>query len=522
MVGSELSRPRALISIVTAITSFCGLAYQQILALTLTDSSGDLVLSQALSLAAFLLGMGIGTGGLFSRGRKLSLTDVELRLALLGTLSVPLFQILEIALKFFWASAPALVLIAFALPWITAIGFLTGLEIPLLKQARSDLSLPRLLSLSYFGALLAMLTTATVLLPMLDLTLCALAIGVLNLSVAVIWHFGERSSPRALIFFSLLIFTGAHAAIFVEALHLKAIYARPRFSSWSNIASDWRILTRLNSPLRIRSLYQWIDLVPPEFSANVQGGQDFFLFLDRKIQLNANHSERYHQSLVEGAINLLGIPPQRVLILGGGDGALLPELLKNPSVRSVDLVEIDAKVLELAHTQKDLRQLNGGALENPKVHVHVADGFSYLRNQAGTYDLILIDLPYPSNYDLSLLFTREFYALTRRRLNANGLMAFDFPTQSRESPALAILLHTLKAAGFEKPFGFGGEDFFIAAARDSRVLKFDLPALFPRVGNSTLLNLISRENEITRALGVEAPVNSLFFPQRFATAGEIW
>jgi spermidine synthase len=344
----------------------------------------------------------------------------------------------------------------------------------------------------------------------------------LNLSVALIWYLGERRSTRSLILFSLLIFAGAHAALFIDVVHLKAIYARPRFSSWSNVASDWRILTRLNSPLRIRSLYQWIDLVPPEFSAGVQGGQDFFLFLDRKIQLNANHSERYHQSLVEGAVNLLGRDPEHILILGGGDGALLPELLKFSSVQSIDLAEIDAKVLDLARTQRDLRRINRGALEDPKVHVHIADGFYYLRNQARTYDLILIDLPYPSNYDLSLLFTREFYALARRHLGANGLMALDFPTRSQEASALSILLHTLKAAGFERPFGFGGEDFFIAAARDSRPLRFDLPALFPHVGNSTLLNLISREDEIAQALSQKAPVNSIFFPRRFAAAGEVW
>lgn len=522
MARADLPRPRALIASVTVVTSFCGLAYQQILALALTDVSGDLVLSQALSLAAFLGGMGLGTSDFFKRCRAFSLIDVEMRLAWLGVLSVPLIQITEVSLRYFSGSMPSVGLFAITLPWIGGIGFLTGLEIPLLRAARSDFSLARLLSFSYAGALLATLATATWLLPTLDLTLCALTIGALNLSVALIWYIGEPKATRALVLFSILIALGAQAALFVETTHLKAIYARPRFSSWSNVASDWRILARLNSPLRLRSLYQWIDLVPPEFSASVQGDQDFFLFLDRKIQLNANHSERYHQSLVDGSINLLGAVPSKVLILGGGDGALLPELLKNTDVQSIDLAEIDRKVLELAETQKDLRKLNQDSLKSSKVHVHVADGFFYLRHQAGIYDLILIDLPYPSNYDLSLLFTEEFYRLARHHLSGAGLLAFDFPTRSQNSSALPILLHTLKAAGFEKPFGFGGEDFFIAAARDARVLKFDLPRLFSLVGNATLLNLISREDEIAGALARPAPINSIFFPRRFASSEEIW
>lgn len=504
-----------MIAALSFLLSFCSLGYQQVLALTVSDAIGDFVLSQAISLGSFLLGMGIGAARCPRRDPWFHLLTVEWKLALSGFVSVGYVLLCEIVCRLLgWQDSVSL--LAFVLPYILWLGYLTGFELPLLLQIPSSLKPGHILAAGYSGAFIATVSVPLVFLPNLDVTGTSLALGLVNFLVAAFLlsrtrvRWGQVASIIAL---GLILLGFTQIVPRLADLHLKSVYFSPKISSTAELAGSWRLLKSLESPLRIRTLYQWIDVLKPEFSSAVQGRQDFQLYMNRKLQVSAGSSARYHESMAHGAVNLLGREPQTVLILGGGDGLLAHELLRYEKLARIDLVELDPQVLGLARELGDLNRLNQDALRDSRVRVHVGDAFQFVRESNQIYDLVLIDLPFPNSYDLSLLFTQEFYALTRQRLVQDGMVLLDFPLPGGRNSHLATLAKTLRSAGWPHLFAFGVEDFFVAASH--RPLAFDFETLIPQVSNQTLINLLSRADELERAEGTSARVNSVLFPVHF-------
>ncbi len=501
------------------LLSFCSLGYQLVLALALSDATGDFVLSQTLSLGVFLLGMGLGAFicGRSKREPWRDLLKVEWILAVAGFFAVSYLQMGETLLQFLgWRQQFGL--FAMALPYALWLGYWTGFELPLLLGVKSGFKPGQVLAANYLGAFTATILVPIYLLPLLDLTGTVQVLGVLNFVAASL-----LLAPASVTAFRTAIHLSLGVAILglvrlapaLSEVHLKTVYFSPRLTNEASFASSWNVLRALEAPIRLRSSYQWIDLLPPEFSSTVQGEQDFQIYMDRKLQVSAGSAQRYHESMVHGGINLLGRAPNRVLILGGGDGLLARELLTYAEIQHVDLVELDPAVIQMARTQNDLKILNAGALNAARVHVHTDDAFQFVRGAEKNYDLVLVDLPFPNSYDLSLLYTKEFYALVRRHLAEDGLLLVDFPLPADRGGPLPTLVHTLRAAGFERLFAFGTEDFFVAAA--SRPLAFDFETLVPKVSNQTLLNLISRASELEHAEREEGRVNSVLFPVHFGS-----
>lgn len=504
------------------VMSFCGLAYQQLLAVVLSDITSDYVLSQAISLGLFLLGMGLGSW--WSEKRSASwprLLYFEWLLALAGASSVTYMALGETALRVFGFHS-SFSFLAMAAPLLTLLGFLNGSELPLLLRLNPKMKAGAILGVSYIGSFLAAVSLPTILLPNLDASGTAHLLGLLNFAAATMLLPQTIPSWNRIghIFVGLAIFATTQIEPVISRLHLQTVYFTPRVAKISEIFSEWNVWHKLGSPIRIRSKYQWIDILPPEFTEDVQGQQDFQLYLDRKIQLSAGTSARYHESMVHGGVNLLARNPRRVLILGGGDGLLAKELLKYRSIEFIDLVEIDPKMIELAKTQKDLKDMNGGALNDPRVHVYSTDAIQFVRSQRAEYDLVLADLPFPVSYDLSLLYSKEFYAMTAKTLSADGVLVLDFPLPGGTDDHLPDLLRTLNAAGFDRPFAFGAEDFFVAVSR-GRDLQFNFDHLTPLVSNQTLLNLASRQEDIFAADLNRGRVNSMLFPIKFSPS-ESW
>ncbi|BFO13842.1 hypothetical protein SHKM778_02300 [Streptomyces sp. KM77-8] len=105
-------------------------------------------------------------------------------------------------------------------------------------------------------------------------------------------------------------------------------------------------------------------------------GRPLNLFLDGRLRVSGRDELRYHEALVHPAMNG---PHARVLVLGGGDGLAVREVLRHRDVRRVDVVEIDAGVARLARTDAALSTLNAHALDDPRVRVRIADAFDWLR-----------------------------------------------------------------------------------------------------------------------------------------------
>lgn len=116
---------------------------------------------------------------------------------------------------------------------------------------------------------------------------------------------------------------------------------------------------------------------------------------------------------------------RRVLILGGGDGLALREVLRHRGVGSVTLVDPDARLVALARDDPALARLNRHAYRDPRVRVAAADVFDWLRRERpprppGGYDVVLADLPDPGISRSAKLYSQEFYGLVRRALAPGG------------------------------------------------------------------------------------------------------
>ncbi|MGQ9735162.1 MAG: polyamine aminopropyltransferase [Thermaceae bacterium] len=159
--------------------------------------------------------------------------------------------------------------------------------------------------------------------------------------------------------------------------------------------------------------------------------QDFFLFqtkgfgkvlvLDKDVQSTEKDEYIYHETLVHPA--MLSHPePKTVLIVGGGEGATLREVLKHPTVERAVMVDIDGELVEVAKAH--MAEWHQGAFDDPRTVLIIQDARAYLEKTEERYDVILIDLTDPVGEDnpARLLYTVEFYTLVKEHLNPGGVM----------------------------------------------------------------------------------------------------
>ena len=190
---------------------------------------------------------------------------------------------------------------------------------------------------------------------------------------------------------------------------------------------------------------------------------------------------------------------RRVLILGGGDGLALREVLKYPSVEEVTLVDLDPDMTELSRRFPPLSALNRKAFEDPRVRVVNEDAMIWLENEVAPFDAALIDFPDPNTFALGKLYTTRFYRLLKARLAPGAAVSVQSTSPLFARVSYWCIIRTLEAAGFSvKPYstavpsfgvwGFAlarrepfdaGEDLTLAPGLELRFLDGDsLPAMF--------------------------------------------
>jgi spermidine synthase len=144
------------------------------------------------------------------------------------------------------------------------------------------------------------------------------------------------------------------------------------------------------------------------------------LVLDGRIQSSQADEFIYHEILVQPG--LLAHPrPQRALVIGGGEGATLREVLRHRTITSAVMVDIDEEVVE--ECRRHLPEWHEGAFDDPRTRLLHEDARAFLEKTDERFDLIVIDLVEPlEEGPACLLFTREFYAVVRDRLTERGVM----------------------------------------------------------------------------------------------------
>jgi len=140
--------------------------------------------------------------------------------------------------------------------------------------------------------------------------------------------------------------------------------------------------------------------------------------------------------------------PEKVLILSGGAGGVIGEVLKHPSVERIDYVELDPLILKIVKSFPT--HLTESELNNPKVNIEYIDGRIFIKKSSYKYDLALLGLSNPSDLQVNRLFTKEFFSLVKERLKEEGILVISLPGSltylSEELKNLnACIINTLKS-----------------------------------------------------------------------------
>lgn len=140
------------------------------------------------------------------------------------------------------------------------------------------------------------------------------------------------------------------------------------------------------------------------------------LFLDGMVMTSEKDEFVYHEMVAH--VPLFTHPnPEQVLVVGGGDGGVIREILKHPGVKKATLVDIDGKVIE--YSKKFLPTI-AGKLDDPRVEVKVGDGFMHIAESENEYDVIMVDSTEPVGPAVNL-FTKGFYAGIAKALKEDGI-----------------------------------------------------------------------------------------------------
>ena len=448
------------------IVASCGLAYELIMAALASYLLGDSILQFSSIIGLYLFAMGIGahlTRYIKDEDALARFIEIELLVGIVGGLSA-----LALFVAFGLAAAPFRSLL-YAFVLIT--GIIVGMEIPLVMRvlhreqaAFADL-VARVLTFDYLGALAVSLLFPLVLAPRLGMARSALLFGLLNAAVALLTARIFRAQlPRypALRRRALLVLA-ALAAAFVYA-------DRITFHAEQSYFGDPIVYER-HTPYQRLVITRWKD--------------DTRLYLNGNLQFSSRDEARYHEALVLPAMQMAA-RAERVLILGGGDGLAAREVLKYPQVQSLTLVDLDAEMTQTFATSATLTALNGGALTHPKTRVINADAAQWLEESSEQFDVILIDLPDPSNFSLGKLYSVPMYRQVARHLVDGGLIVVQSTSPYFAPNAYWSVVATLEAVGLHTaPYhvyvpSFGEWGFVLAGKRAAFPVpeRFDVPTRY--------------------------------------------
>lgn len=448
--SSSLSARR--LAVITLITAAAAIVYELLIGTISTYLNGDSALQYSLTIGVFLAAMGIGA--YLARAIESHLVEklilIELMLALLGGFS----GLMLYAAHFSFLDG----YLAFMVVLLSLLGGLVGMELPILAELLKQhggikSAFASTLSYDYFGSLLGSLAFPLILLPSLGTVKTGFVVGIVNL-VAVALTIPAASAAHRKKF---------HAGLVISS----ALIALGLFHSASSIRWFEHRLYQDEIVYAETTRFQRIVITQYE--------NDLRLYSDQELQFSSRDEYRYHEALIHPALSLLQTP-DKVLIIGGGDGLATREILKDARVKAITLVDLDPLMTKISRELPQIRALNQDSLHNPKVKIVNADGYRFLIETPQHFDLIVLDLPDPRTEAISRLYSREFYLLAKKKLSADGILVTQAssPYYARESYWCinqTLLSTSLKTLPYRVNVPAFGEWGFILASR--KTLSFD-------------------------------------------------
>jgi spermidine synthase len=405
-------------------TGSAGMVAEFVLSTLATYLLGNAVFQWTIIMSLMLFAMGVG-----SRISK------HFDTALLDT-----FVLTEFALSILCAASAILAYSVVAYSAYTglviytlsiAIGVLIGFEIPLVTRINREyeelrFNIASVMEKDYYGSLVGGLFFAFIALPHIGLTYTPIILGSLNFCVAsfFIIFFFYRIKQKKII---STAFAGCALVLVMLTVSAKPIM----LFSEQRLYKDKVIYVE-------QSHYQKIVVT--------QWKKDYWLFINGQQQFSTYDEEKYHEPLVHPAMRLSN-QRRAVLILGGGDGLALREVLKYKDVHGVTLVDIDPSMTAFASRNPILAKINQGAMQDKRVQIVNADAGVYLQKDDRIYNIIIIDLPDPDTVDLMHLYSRRFYGLVKKHLTADGVMVTQAASPYFARQAFCSILKTVAAAG---------------------------------------------------------------------------
>jgi spermidine synthase len=318
---------------------------------------------------------------------------------------------------------------------VAVTGVLVGAEIPLLMRVLKRRTsfrdvVPRVLSLDYVGALLGALLFALVLLPSLGILRTGILFGCIGALAGLwgTWVLAPSIEPRPL---------RIRGAI-VSAVLIGALFGATRVV---RIADEALLL----HPVAFTKQTEYQRIVMTQARSGVS------LYLDGNLQFASVDEYRYHEALVHPAF-AVARGKKNVLVLGGGDGLAVREILRYPEVESVTLVDLDPGMTELARELPIMRELNGGSLHDARVRVVNDDAMVWIKEARpgfpSAFDVVIVDFPDPNNFALGKLYTVRFYRLLAARLAEGGSVAVQSTSPLVARKSFWCVIRSMEAAGF--------------------------------------------------------------------------
>jgi spermidine synthase len=437
------------------IVATCGLIYELLAGTLASYVLGDTVTQFSLIIGIYLFAMGVGSwlSGFIDKSLARRFVDIELAVAILGGFSAPLLFITFSRVSYFYA---VLYFVVFA------IGVFVGLEIPLLLRILKDKVefkqlVSRVLAFDYIGALLASILFPVLFVPRLGLIRTSLVFGMLNAAVALWGTWLLRPLIKRGI-----VALRVRAVIVIALLLLGLIKANTLTSLAEDEMFADEIVYTKDTP------YQRIVIT--------RGRAGFQLFLNGNLQFSSTDEYRYHEALVHPAM-LLANSPRRVVVLGGGDGLALREVLKYPSVQRVTLVDLDPDMTRLSSRFPLLANLNQRAFDDPRVQVVNEDAFIWIEETTEQpYDAAIVDFPDPNSFSLGKLYTTRFYRMLRAKLTPEAAVSVQSTSPMFARSSYWCIIRTLEASGFVvRPYYTAVPSFGLWGFALARTSAFEVP-----------------------------------------------
>jgi spermidine synthase len=424
-----LKRNSFILKLAIFATGFAGIVAEYTLSTLATYFIGNSIFqwTMIVSLMLFCMGLGSRLSKLITKNLIQNFLILETTLSLIVAFSSVLVYTLASISEYYG-------IVIYSLSMI--IGLLIGLEIPLVVRINKEYedlksNISSILEKDYYGSLMGGIFFAFIGLPMLGLAYTPFVLGIINFLVALVvfYRFKDKINKRSTVRLQAILFV-------VFAALITGI-------SFTEPIIQWGEQKKYKDKVVYSEQTEYQKIVLTEWK------NEHWLYLNGNLQFCSIDEKMYHEPLVH-PIMQLHPKPQRILILGGGDGCAVRELLKYASVEKIDMVDLDSKMTDLGRNHPVLIDINKGSMQSDKLEIFNKDAYIHLeQNNSDFYDIIIADLPDPRSIELGRLYSHEFYALCRRKLRPNGLIITQAGSPYFATKAYNCINKTIQSVGFK-------------------------------------------------------------------------